>query len=640
MSTSRPSPKVPLTNYQAVDPTKINGLQLLASFERAVYLGKTPEAIELFGTFVEYLSRNAGAQGVLSPRPAPAKLRAFYTRIAAAISALVNSPNFGLSEQQVGHISTRKPTLESIFELSGFDGPEHFIEFHAAASTDGTLKLTGGQVFFLALFYSLDRMPDTLMAGVLQLPPNQLIMLTLGWLSAPAVLTSQGESNRQALLNAHGKIAQATLNPATGMVLSLTTTWMHCSYADSPIKHQMKAALNSVWRRLCQAEDVRPRCAERRVVERPTLLVLAERMQMGHAMHRSYGDLLVQLKRKFHVVCVAHESNYEEAAASMFDEVDVMRGNMPFDAIAGRVIRHKADVILFPSLGMSEWTQAMANHRFAPIQIMLLGHPAPAMCDTIDYSMVQAGMVEAAHEFGAKIIERQAWGKFVPHLDLPAATERAPIEDDALHIAINSSKMKLSPRFLAVCERLQAEAGRPLHFHFFASVNGVSFDRTFSLLEGRFKRMTLHPPRPYDQFLTYLSRCDIALSAFPFGNTNSTVDTCLLGIPNVAYFANEVLSIGDRDVMRMAGLPDWLVAESDEGYFQAAMRLVRNDADRKLLCDLLRTSDVRARFFAQPASTDPDEFVDAVRWVYDNHEKLQQSSAHAFRVGEPLGDAA
>lgn len=628
---------LPLTSASALEVSKIDGLDLLLRLERAVHSGKIPEATELFSTFIEYLGRNSGSQGVLSPRPSDQEQRAFYTRIAAAITALVNSPSFRLAEPQVAHLSTRKPVLEAIFELSGFGGPDHLLQFHAAKSADGSLQLTGGQVFFLALFYSLDHMPDDLSLGVLQLPPNQLLMLALGWLSVPAVLTRQGEKNRRLLLDAHERLSSATISASGGLVLGLTTTWMQCSYADTPTKHKLKAALNEVWRRLCATEDVRAQSPTRRMVDRPNMLVLAERMQSGHAMHRVYAEGIAQMRQRFRVTCLAHESNYDPETAYLFDEVDVMRGNLDFEAIAGRIIRKKPDFILYPSLGMSEWTQAMCNLRFAPIQAMMLGHPAPALCDTIDYTIVQAGMGSAAHEFGRKVIERQAWGSFMPHADLLTSnvTRTRPF-DGSLHVAINSSKMKLSPRFLAVCERMQAEAGRPLHFHFFASVSGIAYDRMFAMLTPRFQRMTLHPPRPYGEFLQSLVNCDLALSAFPFGNTNSTVDTCLLAIPNVAYFANEVLSVCDRDVMRMVGLPAWLVGNSDEEYFQAAMRLVNDDAERQRLRDYLTTTDVRSKFFSPQRPEDKTEFVDAMWWIYQNHEALQVSSAHLLKAGEPI----
>lgn len=162
------------------------------------------------------------------------------------------------------------------------------------------------------------------------------------------------------------------------------------------------------------------------------------------------------------------------------------------------------------------------------------------------------------------------------------------------------------------------------------------FDRIKQVFERRFRHFTLEPSRNYAAFLKTLKRCDVALAAFPFGNTNSTVDTCLLGVPTVAYFANEVLSIGDRDVMRMVGLPSWLVSDSDEGYFQTAMKLIHDDVARQAIVDQLKATDVKAKLFQPPRPEDETEFVDAFDWIYRNHEALQASSHHLLKVGEPI----
>jgi hypothetical protein len=305
--------------------------------------------------------------------------------------------------------------------------------------------------------------------------------------------------------------------------------------------------------------------------------------------------------------------------------------------IGARIFKLQPDIIYYPSLGMSEWTQMVANLRFAPIQVMTLGHPAPAMMDTMDYTLVQAGHGEAALEFGHKVLERRAWGQFAPFGDsVEFDLERTPYEDGRLHIAVNSSLMKLSPRFLALCERIEAEAKRPIHFHFFASASGVMYDRIRQVFERRFRFFTLEPSRHYQAFLKALTRCDLSLAAFPFGNTNSTVDTCLLGIPTVAYYANEVLSIGDRDVMRLVGLPSWLVSDNDEDYFQTAMKLIHDDAARQAIVDQLKATDVKAKLFQPPRPEDETEFVDAFDWLYRNHEALQASSQHLLKVGEPI----
>lgn len=608
---------------------------LIDQLERAVFQRRTPEGVVLLLQLLNALNNHRAIHGVMPPPGTPEQRRAAYTRIAAMISALLCSPDFAIDLNQINNLCGRKPILESIFELSGYEGPFHLLRYHGIRSDDGSLALRSNQVFLLALFYSLDDLPTELLQGVMRLPATQLLPLMLGWFASPFVHSERGEANRRALIDAASLVESAT--PTGEIIQAMTSAWMHCSYADHPGKHELKKSLNVVWRRIGQMAGMRSRSAERRKVDRPKLLICAERMMKGHAMHRSYAACLAQLRSRFEVVCMASAPYIKDDTHYLFDEVIAFKDGIDLKDVAAYMVRCAPDLIYFPSLGMSEWTQLVANMRFAPIQLMTLGHPAPAMTDTIDYALVQQGHGEAAWEYGNKVLERKSWGQFVPYteegVELPA---RESFDDGKLHIAVNSSMMKLSPRFLALCERIEAEARRPVHFHFFASALGVGHDRMRQVLERRFRFFTLEPARGYGSFLQTLARCDLALAAFPFGNTNSTVDTCLLGIPTVGYYANEVLSIGDRDVMRMVGLPSWLITQRDEDYFQTAMKLIHEDAARQAIVDQLKATDVKGKLFQPPRPEDETEFVDAFWWIYQNHEALQASSQHLIKVGEPI----
>jgi hypothetical protein len=610
-------------------------VELLDKLERSVFQRNTREGVVLLLQLLQALSERRNPFGILPPTSSAEERRASYTRIAAMISALLCAPDFQIDLGQIDFLAGRKPMLEAIFELSGYDGPFHLLRYHGLRNSDGGFTLKGHQVFVLSLFYSLDALPEEVMAGVLQLPPDQLLPLMVGWFSAPFVHHAQGEKNRGMLIEHCQRIEQA--NPTQGIIQAMTASWMHCSYADHPHKHNIKRSLNEVWLRLDKASGLKGRSVSRRLVERPTVLVASERLAVGHAMYRSYAACLRQLKERFNTVCLATKGYISEDAFDLFDEVILLEQGIKIKDIGAQIVKVSPDIIYYPSLGMSEWTQMTANLRFAPIQVMTLGHPAPAMMETMDYTLVQAGHGEASHEFGHKVVERRAWGQFAPYSDdVVFNMERQSFNDGRIHVAVNSSLMKLSPRFLALCERIEAEAKRPVHFHFFASAGGVMFDRIRQVFERRFRHFTLEPSRHYQAFLNALNNCDLALAAFPFGNTNSTVDTCLLGVPTVAYYANEVLSIGDRDVMRMVGLPDWLVADNDEDYFQTAMKLIHDDEARKGIVDQLKATDVKAKLFQPPRPEDEREFVEAMDWIYRNHEALQASSQHLMKVGEPI----
>jgi len=609
--------------------------ETLDKLERAVFQRQTKEGVTLLLSMLSHISQTRNPFGILAPETTAEQRRAAYTRIAAMISALLCSPDFQIDLGQIEFLAGRKPALEAIFELSGYEGPFHLLRYHGIRHANGNLTLRPNQVFVLSLFYSLDDMPAELMAGVLKLPPDQLLPLMLGWFTAPFVHNAHGEKNRGLLIENSALIEQAV--PTQGIVQALTSAWMHVSYADHPHKHNLKKSLNEVWLRIDKMGGLKSRSVVHKAVDRPTILVAAERMSVGHAMYRSYAASIRQLKSRYNVVCMAVRGFITETAFDLFHDVILLEPGISMKDIGAQIVKISPDIIYYPSLGMSEWTQMLANQRFAPIQIMTLGHPAPAMTDTMDYTLAQAGVGHAAWEFGNKVIERRAYGWYEPHAELGKFDlAKQPFDDGKIHIAVNSSLMKLSPRFLAMCERIEAEATRPVHFHFFASAGGVMFDRLRQVFERRFRHFTLEPSRTYGAFLVILNRCDLALAAFPFGNTNSTVDTCLLGLPNVAYWANEPLSHFDRDVMRMVGLPDWLVAENDEDYFKAAMKLIHEDDARQAIVDYLKSTDVKARLFGPTEKAEDTEYADAFDWIYRNHEALQASSQHLLKVGEPI----
>ncbi|MFG6468687.1 hypothetical protein [Roseateles sp. BYS87W] len=609
---------------------------LIDQLERAVFQRQTQEGVRLLLQLLASIAESRVPFGILPPTSKPEERRAAYTRIAAMISALLCSPDFQITLGQIEFLVGRKHMLEAIFELSGYEGPFHLLRYLGQRNPDGSVKLLANQVFVLSLFYSLDSLPEELAQGVLKLPPEQLLPLMIGWITTPFVHHERGERNRGLLIE-NSKLIESVM-PTAGIIQAMTSAWMHCSYADHPRKHALKQSMNEVWKRLNQKTGLKSRSRTyRKDADRPTMVIAAERMQSGHAMDRCYRSGLEQLRSKFHTVCVVAQGYFTEDLRSLFDEVVMFERGLAINEMGARLVKIEPDIIYFPSLGMSEWTQMVANQRFAPIQIMSLGHPAPPMCDTMDYALVSPGVGEFAWEFGRKVVELGVTPRFDAHPDVMAhQVSHEKFDDGRIHLAVNSSLMKLSPRFLALCERIEAEATRPVHFHFFASASGVMYDRLKQVFERRFRHFTLEPSRTYGGFLQVLEKCHVALAAFPFGNTNSTVDTCLVHVPTVAYRGNEPLSIFDRDVLRMAGMPEWLVCDNDQAYFDTAMRLIHDDAAREELVSLLKMSDLKKQMFEWQKPGDETDFVESMEWIYRHHEALQASSSHVLRAHQDI----
>ena len=229
-------------------PSRPELLTLIDKLERAVFERRTADGVRLLLELLQALSLFRGTLGIMPPPGTAVQRRAAYTRIAAMVSALLCSPDFQMNLGQIASLCGRKPILEAIFELSGYAGPFHLLEFHGQRSEGGGVRLHANQIFVLALFYSLDDLPPSLLEGVLKLPAEQLLTAMAGWFTAPFVHSDLGESNRRVLIDASPLIEAAS--PTAEGLQAMTSAWMHISYADYKQKHAFKRSLNAVWRRL------------------------------------------------------------------------------------------------------------------------------------------------------------------------------------------------------------------------------------------------------------------------------------------------------------------------------------------------------------------------------------------------------
>ena len=619
-------------------------LAALLAYEQAVYAHKPAMATERLPALLDALSgdnQGRDVHGLFKENTNAIVRRRLYTKVGAAIVAHLRSPGLDISHEHFCKLCRFKAPAETIFDLGGYHGAIALLETLSQQQVDGSVQLPEWAGSILPIFFSLDEIPEALFQFVLQSPTKWRIPLAIGWLSAVGTaLTKSGETRLVALQSALRDSHLLDGTTATAILRPLTTAWMYSSYSDTPNKHQVKKSLNAIWRTILAMENATAKPPSRKSRDRPLLLLAAERMRSGHAMHRSYATCIEQLRQRFEVHLLVADIYYTpEGTAHMFDAVTVMpAATTTLQEYVAEVVRKMPDVLLYPSLGMSTWTIALCNLRLAPVQLMLLGHPAPAMSDTIDYVLLQNLQESAAESFDAKVVVRRGYGVMTPPKQMP---QPAPIrrigQQDTLNIAVNSSALKISARFVNACLRIQALSPRPLHFHFFTGAKGIRLEGLRHRLGSLFSQCTLHPQMAYQDFANTLSRCDMALSAFPFGNTNSTVDTCLLGIPVVAYFSPaEVLSMGDRDIMTAMGLPAWLLARDDESYCQAALRLVGDDDLRRQVAEQLRAVDASTRLFVTPTEEDTHEFVDAVWWIHESHAALQTSVLRKFNVGESI----
>lgn len=600
---------------------------------------RTKKAADLMGATITFLDgvSAAGEKGGLVEKGVSKLAREhWYTRAAGALTSYITASTTRISLPQLNAICRRKQRIAYIFNASGYRNMLHLIDMMKDVGDDGTEFVDTGRAAVLLAFISLDDTPDFLMDLALSQSKEMLLHLMLGWLNQRAILREQGEKNRGRLLTS-GNLLEGVLISDREIEL-VVNAWMYSSYATEPAKHDIKKCFNQLLAQLLRGKGIAPRPVTWASKPRPKLMVILERFGSEHAMFRCYAPSIRTLNQHFDTVAVADESSVDETADSLFDTVIRLGRPRPtVERIVHLIQEQQPDMIWYPSLGMGHWTVMVAGMRLAPIQVMTHGHPATSMLDTIDYAYVcqMEGDLSAIHS--ERVITGMATGAFDAHTHLPEDLPALlPPSEREVRIAVNSKVMKLSWRLIDICKRLERNAEVPVKFSFFPGEFKANMDGLHSAIQAQLPSAEIVPYVNYRRFLEEMAKCDMALAAFPFGNTNSTVDTCLLGLPTVVHFGPESPAQTDALVLKTAGLPSWLVCDNDEEYYNTALRMINEPTAREAAMAGLDRETLRERLIANPERAKQEPLGDVLYSLHRYHQSLRDSPKRVLSYSEVL----
>ena len=478
------------------------------------------------------------------------------------------------------------------------------------------------------------------MAALLEAPAPLALLAAMCLISQKPVLTEAGYQRREALVSLAGRLKPVPLPLSVDHLVLASAAWMLCSYAGARDKHGIKPVLNRVLRHwglgigLGDAALPRPRALK----ARPTLLVAAEIMHSNHVQYRYFGQYLRQLRQRFHLVLLTEEAQADPNARALFDEVRVFKregGSGYFNRLADDIRAIAPDMIFWLSVGMRHWGPVLANFRLAPIQFAGLGHSASTFCDTMDYYFTEEGYVGDASLLAEQVVllpdeslifERSPFYKPVSPAIRASATH--------LRVALPSNLLKLNPHFISVLRRIREKARRPLEFRVFPNVSGLELLATRRVFDRHLPGSIVHPVMAYNAYLAELNACDLNLSPFPFGGLHSVVDSLRQGIPVVALEGLDLHARTDSMLLRRLGMPEWLITQNEDEYIAAALRVIDNDAERIALSRQALALDVDRVLFGDATTPLRSDVVDAMWWIYQNHEAIKASDRKVFRAAD------
>jgi HMW1C N-terminal/HMW1 domain 2 len=529
----------------------------------------------------------------------------FATRFAAALGHLLTEPQWQITMDDYRELATHYRWIDLIFSLSGFRTSDHFISLLGQETGGQCFRLDGDNFLRLLALLSVG---STIVAidfeEFWRLDRHAASIAFFYHLSSRYVFSRRAYEFRERLLEwISPRLNEVTL--ANSMLARLPEVYMHCSYAATPSKHLVKRPLLEQMRRACVAAGVveNPAPIPARSSKAATIVVVGERFSLGHAIFRAFSRPVRALRERFRLVGVLDPNPTGTPIADFFDECIAMPQGEFLDGVltlAAAITSRKPAVIFYPSIGMVPQVVALAALRLAPIQCASYGHMATTMSPAIDYMILPEDLARESNCFSERVL---ALPKAAMPFVRPASFEvqRRPF-DGTVRVAISATIMKLNPLLFDAIARIERTAATPLEFHFLSlGAVGLAYCALARSVRDAVPRACVSHELPFEQYIARLAECDLFLSPFPYGNTTSTIDAVLLGLPGVCLDGREAHAHSDAALFARIGLPSELSASSVDAYVAAAVRLIDDEPWRRHCSERVQSADLDAAFFTGDA---------------------------------------
>ena len=207
----------------------------------------------------------------------------FATRFASAFGRLLADPDYVLTSLDYEKLLLQHRWIDLLFCLSGFRNSDYLLNTLAKQGPNGQLSFEGNNFLKLLVALSLNTRLGIDLEMFWRANAVAAALALLHYTSSRYVFRPRAFDFRERILEwLPERLSQVKLG---GMTLArLPEIYMHCSYAITSRKHEIKTALMAQMRRACLeagARDTDVTLPTRE--EKPTVVVIAEHLTPGHA---------------------------------------------------------------------------------------------------------------------------------------------------------------------------------------------------------------------------------------------------------------------------------------------------------------------------------------------------------------------
>ncbi len=584
----------------------------LDRFEALAYARLHESATREFMRLLHMLDRNYGAldtsfeaQATASDIGLDVDLH-IINRICSALTALFSDPTFHLSIDGARHLFFLHRWVSTLFAASTFGNADHILR---ALNLNGpgakNVQIRQEHVLKFCILYTPNSEIPLEMDAMWDFNKNVAASLACSLLSPRFLGMPSAHHKREVLLPWLASKLDQIEDINTLPVPILHDVYMHCSYADALDKHAIKAPINRLVRRKLLEQnitDIEFKPKKRAEGEKPVMLVVLEWFSGAHSIYRTHSASIRAARECFQVIGVGLKELVDERGREVFDEFREIQG----DSV--RFVRDLAatmqpDIVYYPAFGMFPSSIFLTNLRLAPVQVVSYGHPATSHSPFIDSFVLPRDWVGDPACFSEKLLPlAEESMPFVPSAVTVEIEPKIRAAPEMLRIAVAATAMKLNPGFISTLARIQREASRPIQFHFLMGLSrGLMYLEVRRFIHAYLPGAVIHMHQPYPEYMATLNECDMYVNPFPFGNTNGIVDVTSIGLVGVCKTGREVLEHIDEAMFRRLGLPEWLVAQNEDEYVAAALRLIEDDETRlDLRSRLLKNKTVNIFYQGKP----------------------------------------
>jgi len=251
------------------------------------------------------------------------------------------------------------------------------------------------------------------------------------------------------------------------------------------------------------------------------------------------------------------------------------------DGLFKLVRQQKIDVLVDLS-GHTEGQRLFVfARRAAPIQVTWLGFMGTLGMQAMDYRLTDLGTDPAGNDqyYVETLFRLNCMASYIPPADTPLRLEPPILENGApTLISLNNSK-KITDKVLQLWGRiLDQRPDTTLIIH----VQELTTEDAIASMQPRLERLGLpldqiiiSPSVPLSEFMQRGFVADIALDTSPISGGTTTLHALWMGLPIIAFDAQDITSSSTARILQGLGLGDW-VAQNDDAYIAKVLALMDN----------------------------------------------------------------